>query len=144
MSLFKMMRGSEGKSQVDYSTPTAGAVTVDEDEIALWVVTSIYSPVNLPLSLHSFVNDCLERLRESGTPTSAPGLFTVAHAAWINSLPDKRSITVAKDTAFSAPASNGVQIYIGDLFQPLPGTSVSTAVKRLLETWMERVAKKAA
>ncbi len=145
MSLFKMVSGSEGKSQVEYSTPAAGAVTVGDDEMALWVGNTIAGQPNVQQSVFSVVNDLLERLREVGTPTaSATGRVTSANASCVTSIPAKVDVLVQKDVAFAVPAETDIRLYIGDLFQPLPGTSVSTAVKRLLETWMERVAKKAA
>ena len=142
MSLHKMATGFEGKADIVSTNPAAGGVTVDADEIALWVGSTIGA--NLQQSVHAFVNDCLERLREIGTPTSNSGLYTTASASWITGVPRKKEIIVVVGATFSTPASNGVQLYIGDLFQPLPGTSVSTAVKRLLEARTEIHGKKAA
>ena len=141
MSLMKMVADNEGKSDVVFTEPAAGGVTVAANEIALWV-GSLVGDVGLELSVRNFVQDCLERLREIGTTTSTTGLYTTAGASWITYVPYKKDISVAINATFATPASNGVQIYIGDLFQPLPGTSVTTPVKRMLETWLERVGKK--
>jgi len=142
MSLHKLSYSAEGKSQVVSTAPAAGGVTVAADEIALWV-GSLVGDVGLNLSVHNFVNDCLERLREIGTPTPPTDDYLTAGASWITHVPAKKDIVVATGV-FGTPASNGVEIIIGDLFQPLLGSSVSTAVKRLLESYMELHGKKAA
>jgi len=142
MSLHKLSYSAEGKSDVVSTDPAAGGVTVAADEIALWV-GSLVGDVGLNLSVHNFVNDCLERLREIGTPTPATDDYLTAGASWITHVPAKKDIVVASGV-FGTPASNGVEIMVGDLFQPHEGASVSTAVKRLLESWAEIHGKRAA
>ena len=142
MSLMKMAwQDGEGKNTIVFTEPAAGGVTVAANEIALWV-GSLIGDVALPLPVHSFVNDLLERLREIGTTRSGAGLYTTAEASWITQVPRKTDINVTVDDTFGTPASNGVQLYIGDEFQSQDHKSVSAAVKRLLENWMENVGKK--
>ena len=142
MSLHKMVAGAEGKSDVINSTPTAGAVAVATNEIALWVGNTVGA--NQQQSVFALVVDMLERLREAGTPTSGISEYTMAKAVYTNDAPLKPTVLVTIDEGFITPAENDVWIYIGELFQPLPGTSVSTAIKRLLEWRMELIGKKSA
>jgi len=145
MSLHILSVGDELKSSVVSTTPAIGGVVVLDDEIALWLDPAIDTLTN-QLSVHSFVNDCLERLREVGTPTpTVPTTFTYAFAAWTNSIaPQKKDITVSLNAAFTVPGADEIRLYVGELFQPLFGSSVSTAVKRLLESWSEIHGRKAA
>ncbi len=144
MSLMKMEAGFEGKSDVLFSQPLAGSVTVDDTEIALWIGDSLFGQPNIQQSVFAAVNDLLEVMRESGTPTANTGNYLMANAAFAVDVPFKKDMITLTDVSFAPPDDTAIRIYVGDLFQPLPGTSVSTAVKRLLETWLEVVGKKAA
>ncbi len=144
MSLHKMTAGAEGKSDVVSTNPAAGSVTVTDVEIALWIGNTLVGVPNIQQSVFAVVNDLLERMRENGTPTPNTGNYLMANASFAVEIPRKPDIITFTDVSFAPPAETDVRIYVGDLFQPLPGTSVSTAVKRLLETWMEIYGKKAA
>ena len=146
MSLHKLSADNEGKNAVVSTTPLAASVTVDADEIALWVgdLSGASNITNLEVQVHNFVNDCLERLREIGTPTPAEAGYTITNADWLTNVPDKRDVAVAVNQPFITPKPTDVTLYYGELFQPHVGSSVSTAVKRLLEARQEIFGRKAA
>ena len=146
MSLHKLSADNEGKNAVVSTDPADTAVTVAADEIALWVgdLSGASNITNLEVQVQNFVNDCLERLREIGTPTPSESGYTIADADWLTNVPDKRDVTVDLNAAFFTPKPTDVSIYYGDLFQPNIGSSVSTAVKRLLEARQEIFGRKAA
>jgi hypothetical protein len=139
MSLMKMVAGSEGKSQVAFSTPAAASVTVASNELALWVLpTKSHQQVEIT----AVVYDMLERLREVGTPTpTTVDAFTTAIADTSSEPVFKKDVVLAFNEAFAIPTDDTIQIYIGELFQPTVGSSITTAVKRLYETWLEQVGK---
>ena len=146
MSLHKLSADNEGKNAVVTTDPADTAVTVAADEIALWVgdLSGASNITNLELQVHNLVNDLLERFREIGTPTPAESLYTHAEGNFQTEVPDKRSVVVFLDAAFITPKPTDIAIYYGDLFQPHIGSSVSTAVKRLLEARQELFGRKAA
>ncbi len=146
MSLHKLSADNEGKNAVVTTDPAETGVTVAADEIALWVgdLSGASNITNLEVQVQNFVNDCLERLREIGTPTPAESGYTIADADWLTEVPDKRDVAVALNAVFATPKPTDVSIYYGDLFQPNIGSSVSTAVKRLLEARQEIFGRKAA
>ncbi len=146
MSLHKLSADNEGKNAVVSTTPLAASVTVDADEIALWVgdLAGASNIANLELQVQNFVNDCLERLREIGTPTSATSQYLTAEGAFTTIVPDKRAITVLTSVVFAVPGTTVIKLYVGDLFQPNSGASVSTALKRILEARQELFGRKAA
>ncbi len=144
MSLMKMSAGAEGKADVAFTQPLAGSVTVAAGEIALWVGDTLSGQPTIQQSVFAVVNDLLERVRENGTPTSNTGNYLMADASFAVQVPRKADIITFTDVSFAPPGDTSIRLYVGDLFQPVPGASVSTAVKRLLEVWQERVGKKAA
>ncbi len=146
MSLHKLSAGAEGKNDVVSTSPIAASVTVDADEIALWVgdLSGASNITNLELQVQNFVNDCLERLREIGTPTPATAQFLSAEGNFATLVPDKRAITVILSATFAIPGTTVIKLYVGELFQPNIGASVSTAVKRILEARQELFGRKAA
>jgi hypothetical protein len=140
MSLGKMVADSEGKSQIAFTTPAAASVTVATDELALWI--SIPVGWLRQVEIYDEVVSMLETLREAGTPTSTTDTYTTIIVDLSKGYVDKNSMVVDVDQAFAIPTDQTIQIYIGELFQPLPGSSVTTAIKRLWETWLEQVGKK--
>ena len=143
MSLFKMAAGFEGKSQVVASDPLAAAVTVDTDELALFVPQALDSATK-QIQVVNFVGAMLDVLRKAGTPTPATTKYTTVTGTWTgNVAPEHKDIVLALDATFAAPATADCELVMGELFQGLPGASVSAAVKRLLETWVEDYGKKA-
>ncbi len=144
MSLMKMTAGLEGKADVAFTQPLAGSVTVDAKEIALWIGTTLVGQPTIQQSVFAVVNDILERVRENGTPTANTGNYLMADAAFAVQVPRKTDIITFTDVSFAPPSDTSIRLYVGDLFQPLPGASVSTAVKRLLEVWLENIGRKAA
>ena len=146
MSLHKLSAGVEGKSDVVSTDPLAAAVTVAADEIALWVgdLAGASNIANLEVQVHNFVNDCLERLREIGTPTAATSQYLSAEGDFVSIVPDKRAITVIPSAVFAIPGTTVIKLYVGDLFQPNVGASVSTALRRILEARQEIFGRKAA
>lgn len=139
MSLMKMAANFEGKSDVVFSQPLAAAVTVDADEIALWI--GVLPSVTRLVEIDTQVRQMLQRLREIGTTTSGVGLYTTAVAVWATNPVAKKDIVITVDQIFAIPTAASAHIWVGELFQPLPGTSISTAIKRLFETWSEQVGK---
>ncbi len=146
MSLHKLSADNEGKNAVVSTDPDSTAVTVAADEIALWVgdLSGASNIGNLEVQVHNFVNDCLERFREIGTPTPSESGYNFAGADWLTEVPDKRDVFIDLNTAFITPKPTDVTIYYGDLFQPHIGSSISTAVKRLLEARQQLFGRKAA
>jgi len=144
MSLMKMSAGSEGKADVVFTQPLAASVTVADIEIALWVGEALAGQPNIQQSVFAVVNDLLERVRENGTPTANLGNYLMANASFTTEVPRKPDIVTFTDVSFAPPSNDAIRLYVGQLFQPFPGASVSTAVKRLLEVWFERIGKLAA
>lgn len=143
MSLFKMTAGFEGKSQVVASDPLAAAVTVDTDELALFVPQALDSATK-QVQVVNFVGAMLDVLSKAGTPTPATGTYTTVTGTWTgNVAPEHKDIVLAEDATFAAPATADCELVMGELFQGLPGVSVTKAAARLLETWMEDYGKKA-
>jgi hypothetical protein len=137
----KMVAGQEGKRDVVYADIAAAAVTVAADECALWVGATVEDSERQQ-QVFSSVMDCLERIREVGTPRPPANEYLEAVCDWIVEVPRKPDIKVELGTAFSAPSEDEITIVMGDGFQPHDNSSITTAVKRMLEVWMERDGKK--
>ena len=86
------------------------------------------------------VHRCLDVFREAGSEVEGnAGVFTSIISVEYGG---KKNITINHNQTSPIGGLDRVFIVVGNNFQPTQGASVTTAVKRCLEVWNEKVGRK--